>query len=156
MYKIMSQAQEKALLRREGVLIWAFAVCAMGAELGRHSKEPLLHTGRLFCHLHRPPLREKLQGSGSHWISGGFNDSVSFGQAQPVCDSIGLQLMKAGQINCSGPVSPDQSLPEFWFLALVGCGLFLVWNQFHSVRSPFWRWDSGGVSWWAAVCRAGR
>lgn len=40
----MSQAQEKASLRREGALIWAFTVCVMGAELGRHSKEPLLHT----------------------------------------------------------------------------------------------------------------
>lgn len=40
----MSQAQEKAFLRREGALIWAFTVCAMGAELGRHSKEPLLRT----------------------------------------------------------------------------------------------------------------
>lgn len=72
----------------------------MGAEPGRHSKELLLYThtqgicSAVFLnHRHIKKLVTESRV--------GLNDGVSFDQARPVCNSIGLQLIKASQIYCS-------------------------------------------------------
>lgn len=123
----------------------------MGAEPGRHSKELLLYThtqgicSAVFLnHRHIKKLVTESRV--------GLNDGVSFDQARPVCNSIGLQLIKASQIYCSIRVRS----PRIKVYRNSGLWRWSAAAYFWFRTEPCLEARVRGVSRGAAACRAGR